>query len=334
MDVKRLESWFMSHQRDLPFRKTTDPYLIWVSEIMLQQTQVDSVIPYYEKFAIKYPTVHHLAKADEEVLKKDLEGIGYYRRFSLMQKAAKVIVETYDGIFPKTYEEVKSLPGVGLYTAGAIMSIAYHKPYSAVDGNVIRVLSRYLGLYDDFRLDKHKKTLNDINQKFMEHSEPHLYTPALIELGALVCRPKNPKCHACPLQNDCFAYHHQEIQSLPFLSKLKAKEETSYITLVIREGTSIYLKKQEDSLLQGMYLYPQYPAESIEYVTSLLEDQSIIFSQIKHLKAYKHIFTHKVWWMDVYEVKLKSGIDPTWVKVSLEELKERPMGIAHRKIKI
>jgi len=334
MEIKQLESWYQKHKRDLVFRHTSDPYAVWVSEIMLQQTQVDTVIPYYIKFMKKYPSIKDLAQANEEDLQKDLEGIGYYRRFRLMQKAARVMMDTFDGDFPKTYEQVLSLPGIGIYTAGAIMSIAYDKPYSAVDGNVIRVLSRYLGLYDDFRLDKHKIKLNQINQKFVEQSRPNIYTQSLIELGALICKPKQPKCETCPLYKTCHAYQHHTIDQLPYLSKLKAKTEVNQITLILEKDDKIYLKKQEESLLKGMYLYPQYESESIESVISLLEEQGIFIRVNARLKSYKHVFTHKVWHMDVFVCQVIRGMDLKWTLVSKKEVLERPMAIAHRKINV
>lgn len=316
MDIKKLEAWYDKNHRKLLFRETKDPYKIWISEIMLQQTQVETVLPFFEKFIHKYPNVKALSLADEEGLKKDVEGLGYYRRFKYLLKAAKYIVDHHDSIFPKSYEEVIKLPGVGKYTAGAIMSIAYHKPYSALDGNVIRVLSRYLNLNDDFRIEKNRKKLDDINQSYIELANPHTYTQAMMELGATICRPKKPKCEICPLNEHCLAYELNIQETLPFLSKLKDKKLFQYITLKIYDHDQhIFLRKRTEDLLEGMYEYPQFDSESIYDVISLLEEKNILIDVIEDMGNYKHIFTHQIWEMHIYEVILITGVDPEWIKV-------------------
>lgn len=334
MDIKRLEAWYDENHRKLLFRETKEPYLIWVSEIMLQQTQVETVLPFFKRFIEKYPDVLTLSKADEETLKKDVEGLGYYRRFKYMLKAAKIIVESFHGVFPSDYKEVLSLPGVGHYTAGAIMSIAYNKPYSALDGNVIRVLSRYLNIDDDFRVEKNKKNLNQINQTYIENATPYKYTQAMMELGATICRPKNPKCEICPLNEHCQAFELGNQELRPVLSKLNDKKELSYITLKIydQEGY-IYLRKRTESLLEGMYEYPQIESESIYDTLSKLEEQGIILDNMFEKQIVKHVFTHQIWIMHVYETKLLSRPMAGWIKFDPQEIKHIPMAIAHRKIK-
>ena len=334
MDIKRLEAWYEQNHRKLLFRETKDPYKIWISEIMLQQTQVETVLPFFERFIKKYPDVATLSKSSEENLKKDVEGLGYYRRFKYMLKAAKHIMDHHQGMFPDTYEKVIKLPGIGKYTAGAIMSIAYNKPYSALDGNVIRVLSRYLNLNDDFRLDKHKKKLDELNQAYIEHATPKIYTQALMELGAMVCRPKQPKCDICPLSKYCLAYELGIQESLPFMSKLKDKKMFQYITLqIFDDHENIFLRKRTENLLEGMYEYPQFESESIFDVISQLELKDIYIDVIKDMGIYKHVFTHQIWEMHVYQVRLIKGIDDAWTKVSINDIKKLPMAIANRKIK-
>ena len=164
--IHELETWYQTHQRDLPFRHTKDAYAIWVSEVMLQQTQMDTMLPYYERFMNEFPTVDHLAKASLEHVLTIVQGIGYYRRFKLMHQGAKYIVEMYQGTIPNQYDHVRSIPGVGDYTAGAIMSIAFHAPYAATDGNVIRVLSRYYGISTNLTLQKERKSLHAIHKHF------------------------------------------------------------------------------------------------------------------------------------------------------------------------
>lgn len=333
MDIKKLEAWYELNHRKLFFRETTDPYNIWISEIMLQQTQVETVLPFFKSFIKKYPSVEHLAKTDQETLKKDVEGLGYYRRFKYMLLAAKQIVDNHK-TFPNTYKEVLSLPGVGKYTAGAIMSIAYNQPYSALDGNVIRVLARYLNIDDDFRVESNRKKLDQINQDFIKLARPRIYTQALMELGALICRPKNPKCEICPINKHCLAYALNIQETLPVMSKLKDKKEFNYITLILYDNENhIMLKKRTETLLEGMYEYPQFESESIAEVISNLEEKNIYIDIIKEKKTYKHIFTHLVWYMKVYEAKLIKHKDPSWIRVNKEMFEQLPMAVAHSKIK-
>ena len=334
MDIKRLEDWYQASHRKLLFRETKNPYHIWVSEVMLQQTQVDTVLPYFERFIRVFPTPKDLANADEEVLMKHVEGLGYYRRFRNMKKAAIYIVEHFNGEFPKTYEEVMSLPGVGLYTAGAIMSIAYNKPYSALDGNVIRVLSRYMSDDRNMRIEKHKKNLDKLNQSIIEKATPEIYTQAMMELGAIICKPKNPKCESCPLQEHCLAYLNNRQTELPVLSKLKEPIHKNWITLVIKDEKYIYLRKRDEELLKGMYEYPQFDAESIQSVIDSLEEEGISLEPTSLSKTYKHVFSHQVWHMDVYHVRLLSLPHKDWIKIDMNDIHQIPMAIAHRKIKL
>ncbi len=335
MNITKLENWYQKHHRKLIFRETKDPYNIWISEIMLQQTQVDTVLPFFERFINLYPNVKALALADEESLHKAVEGLGYYRRFRYMHQAAKEIVSKYNGEFPKTYKEVIALPGIGKYTAGAIMSIAYNMPYSALDGNVIRVLSRYLNIDDDMRVEKNRRSLDQINQSYIENATPYIYTQAMMELGATICKPSNPKCESCPLNEHCMAYELGNQKDLPNLSKLKDKKELNYITLVIRDKDSLYLYKREEELLKNMYMYPQFEAESIQNVLQDLESDGIILEVFDHLGKYKHVFTHLVWHMDVYMVNvINMEHQLNWQKINHHDLKEIPMAIAHRKIKL
>ena len=333
MDIAKLEAWYIKNHRKLSFRETKNPYHIWVSEVMLQQTQVDTVLPYFERFIKEFPTIKDLAIADEEELMKHVEGLGYYRRFRNMQKAAQEIVSRFDGIFPSTYEDVISLPGIGKYTAGAIMSIAYNKPHSALDGNVIRVLSRYLGDDRDMRIEKHKKDLDQKNQSYVEKARPEIYTQAMMELGATLCKPKNPICMECPLVSHCIAYADNRQDQLPFLSKLKEQKYINYITLIIEDENHYYLRKRDEELLKGMYEYPQFQSESIYSVEELLIDQNIVLRISEESHIYKHVFSHQVWMMEVHRAKVVRGTDPSWTKILKTELHTIPMAIAHRKIK-
>jgi len=320
-DIKKLENWYEKYHRDLPFRLSKDPYTIWVSEIMLQQTQVDTVVPYFNAFIEKYPNIHTLAQISEEDLLRQVQGLGYYRRFKLMLKAAKIMESKYQGVFPKTYQEVKSLPGIGDYTAGAIMSIAYNQPYSAIDGNVIRVLSRVYKIQVDMRLEKNKKIIKSINQGLIEQATPYIYTQALMELGALICKPTNPICHLCPLNDACLAYHQHIQEQLPKLSKKPKKKDLQLNTFIITHNNSIYLRKRTQQLLEGMYEFPQYEGQP-----------PFTYQLIEELGHIHHHFTHLVWTMNVYKVTLTSKPPKDFIEVPVHSLSEYPMATAHKKI--
>jgi A/G-specific adenine glycosylase len=334
MQINQLESWYKKNHRKLKFRETNHPYHIWVSEVMLQQTQVETVLPFFERFIEQYPNIEALADSDDDELKKAVEGLGYYRRFKNLKKACQILCETNDCCLPKTYEALIKLPGIGQYTAGAIMSIAYDQPYSALDGNVIRVLARYLGIHDDMRQEKNKKKLNTYNQLQIEQSNPHIYTQAMMELGALICRPKNPRCEQCPMQNDCYAYQNSQTHLLPYLSKSKAKKELIYQTFIVEHGPFIWLRKRDDTLLSGMYEYIQIEAESQQYALETLKNDGFEIEVMQSLGTYQHVFTHLVWHMHVYKARSISTIQNTnYIKIHKEKLLEMPMAIAHRKIK-
>lgn len=334
MNIKKLEQWYIKNHTDFVFRKTTDPYRIWISEIMLQQTQLETVIPYYKQFLSLYPDVFALAKTTDNALKKCVEGIGYYRRFKYMKKAAQKIIDDFSGIFPSSYDDVLSLPGVGIYTAGAIMSIAYNKPYGAVDGNVIRILSRQLNQQEDMRQEKNKHIIRNINQTYIEQAHPRVYTQALMDLGRTVCKPKQPLCTLCPIAETCQAYDMGIQSTLPFMSKLKAVKEIHYIVLIIYTKTGLIVRKRTDRLLEGMYEYPQYESESITYVMDMLEEQGVMIDVMNEEPFVTHIFTHQKWLMRIFTCKLiGEKIDPSWDIYSEDDIKNIPMARAHRKLR-
>ena len=327
-----LEKWYQANHRALPFRESQNPYFIWVIEIMAQQTQMETVVPYFERFIRRYPTVQDLANTDSDTLHKMVEGIGYYRRFQHMHEAAKIIVSTYNGIFPTTHETVLSLPGVGEYTAGAIMSIAYNKPYAATDGNVIRVLSRFFRIFDDMRTPKARRIIAELNQKLIIEATPHIYTQAIMELGALVCRPQNPLCESCPLRSSCAAYKDQLTAVLPVISPHKKPKIIHYTTLIIEHQNKIALLKKEEGLLKGMYLFPQFEDRSIEAISKILEASGFQINEITKLKNYRHVFTHTIWSMSVYKIGINEIPDGS-PYTFFDEITSLPMAIAHRKIK-
>lgn len=331
LNIQALETWYLQHQRLLPFRENSEPYFIWVSEIMAQQTQIETMIPYFKRFIKRYPTIEDLAKTDSDALLQVVAGIGYYRRFKHMLEAAKLIVERFSGVFPSTYEEVRSLPGVGDYTAGAIMSIAFNQPYAATDGNVIRVLSRFYLIQEDMRKPSHRKMIHQQNQALILKATPRLYTQVLMELGALICRPQKPLCEECPLKTTCRAYEQGLVNELPVITPLVKPKLKKFTTLILKYLNKTALIKKEEGLLSGMYLYPQYENKTIEEVKEDFINLGYHIQQIEYKADYTHVFTHQKWQMKVYEVELsKPPRDDSLIFI--EDISLLPMATAHRKI--
>ena len=328
---QKMIDWYELNKRDLPWRHTKNPYHIWISEIMLQQTQAATVIPYYDRFLKKLPTVYDLATVDDDVLNKLWEGLGYYSRARNLKISAIEVVTKHQGKMPNSYDELIKLKGIGKYTAGAILSIAYNLPFSATDGNVIRTISRHQGIFEDTRLETTKKQIDSINQSLVDLKNPNIYTQAMIEIGATVCTKSKPKCDICPINLTCFAYNNDKIDLLPFTSKLKEKKEMNFITLILKDENGDYLlDKQKSKLLNGLYLYPQFEAESINYVIDQFESEGLMLEITNEIGAYKHIFTHLKWYMSVFEATVV-GKTP-YISASEDDIDKLPMATAHKQI--
>ncbi|MGB0202809.1 MAG: A/G-specific adenine glycosylase [Acholeplasmataceae bacterium] len=333
MGFKQLHHWYKKNKRILPFRETQDPYAIWAAEIMLQQTQVVTMLPYYEAFLARFKDIQSLASVTFDDVLPYVRGLGYYRRFRLMHQAAIFIQEHYKGQFPTDYKDVRALPGIGDYTAGAIMSTAFKKPYSALDGNVMRVLTRVFMIDDDIKKPKTIKTLNQLNQSLINVEEPDIYTHAMMELGATVCKPTQPNCQACPLNDICQSYEHQVQHLYPFKSKSQAKKQKQLMTCIITDEHDRYLiKKETQSLFEGMYLFLQVESESIHYTMEWLESMGIVVDYMHPFKKLKHVFTHQVWYMDVHHFKLKTLQSKDVDLVAFNDDKFSMMPTAHLKI--
>jgi len=328
---KALCDWFNREKRDLPWRKTKDPYKIWVSEVMLQQTRVDTVIPYYERFMEAFPTITHLAEAPEEVLLKQWEGLGYYSRARNLQAGAKEVVQHYKGIVPSDRQGISSLKGVGPYTAGAILSIAYGKPEHAVDGNVMRVLSRILLIEDDIAKPKTKKIFEAAVTDLIDHDDPSSFNQGLMELGALICTPTSPKCLLCPVRDFCKAYHEGKERSLPVKTKTKKTKEIEYFAIAIQNDHGQWLmeKRPKEGLLADMWQFPL-----VETLTKETEDKFGI-KQVVPLMEFKHIFSHLTWNIKCVTAKSSKADDlnETIRWFSQDELNALPLPVSMQKIK-
>lgn len=333
-----LVSWFLEEKRDLPWRKTKDPYKIWVSEVMLQQTKVDTVIPYYERFISKYPSLESLAEANEGELLKEWEGLGYYSRARNLQAGVKEVVEEYNSIIPNNREEISKLRGVGPYTAGAVLSIAYGVPEHAVDGNVMRVLSRILLIKEDIAKPKTKKIFEEAVMNLMYLENPSAFNQSLMELGATICTPKKPKCLLCPVREFCSAFYEGVQEELPVKTINKKTKLHKMKSVVIQrdDGKILLEKRPSKGLLANMWQFPMVelptPTHTVEEVVEL--DYGIEIQKGKELLAFKHIFSHLVWEIESFEAMLtnekKLSLNSQWY--SIEEVNNQPMPIPVLKV--
>ncbi len=321
---KLLLPWYEENRRTLPWRQNTEPYPVWLSEIMLQQTRVEAVRGYYARFLEALPTIEALAQASEEQCHKLWEGLGYYSRVKNLQKAAQVIMEQYGGKFPTTYDEIRALPGIGDYTAGAICSICFDLPTPAVDGNVVRVLTRLLA-------DDRQKTdlglrreLTENLQKVYPAGKCGLFTQALMELGATVCLPNGaPHCEVCPLRGLCRAYAQGDPETYPRRGEKKARRVVNMTLLICHAGEEVALRKRpQKGLLAGLWEYPHTEGFlTVEEAISLAESWGLRpLSPVKIVEK-THIFTHVQWNMrGVYMECSAKSADFTWADLqALEE---------------
>lgn len=302
-----LVEWFRKEKRDLPWRENPDPYRVWVSEIMLQQTRVEAVKPYYERFLKELPTVKHLAEAQEDKLLKLWEGLGYYNRVRNMQKAAQQIMIDYNGQFPETYEEIRTLKGIGNYTAGAISSFAYGIPEPAVDGNVLRVVTRLMADESDIMKQSTKTRIEEMLRTVIPGDAASDFNQGLIELGAIVCVPNGePKCEVCPVAAYCKARKEEKTDRIPVKAKAKERRIEKKTVLIFRDGEKIAISKRgKKGLLAGLYELQNEPGHlTIEEVTRFSKEIGLMPIHIKELPQAKHIFSHVEWHMIGYEIRV------------------------------
>lgn len=305
--VEPLVQWFREKKRDLPWRKDISPYRVWVSEIMLQQTRVEAVKAYFERFMKELPTVETLAYAEEDRLLKLWEGLGYYNRVRNMQKAAIQIMEEHQGVFPKTYEEIHALKGIGDYTAGAICSFAYGIPKPAVDGNVLRVVSRLLADDSDIAKASVKKQMEEKIQEIIPSDAASDFNQGLIELGAIVCVPNGePKCKECPLLHLCRAKANAIEQQLPVKTKAKERRIEKRTVFILKDANAIAIKKRpEKGLLAGLYELPNVEGSlTRKQVIAYCNSIGLSPLHIEKVEDAKHIFSHVEWHMTGYVIKV------------------------------
>lgn len=327
---KDLIGWFTVEQRQLPWREDQDPYKVWVSEIMLQQTRVDTVIPYFNHFTDKFPTIDSLASAEEEEVLKAWEGLGYYSRVRNLHSAVKDVVENYGGKVPETLPEISKLKGVGPYTAGAILSIAFAKPEPAVDGNVMRVLSRILLIKEDIAKPATRKIFEEAVREMISHENPSFFNQALMELGALICTPTSPSCLLCPVREHCSAFHEGVQRELPVKVTKKTQRHVTLAAAIItdKEGNLLIQKRPNKGLLANLWQFPNVEApltfqsekeQLSSYLNEKLKAEITITGAIGQIE---HVFSHLTWSLRIYKGSMAGEISETvhLKKVSLDEV--------------
>lgn len=306
--------WFQREARDLPWRRSADPYCVWLSEIMLQQTRVQAVLGYYQRFLAELPTISHLADCEEDLLLKLWEGLGYYNRARNLQKAARQIVSEHGGKFPGDYASIRALAGIGDYTAGAIASTVFGLPYGAVDGNVYRVFSRLKGDFTDISSKEMKQRVSAWVLEEMPLEYPGVFNQALMELGAMVCRPNGePSCESCPVTAFCACYGNEMWRDLPVKPSKKPRKEVSLEVYVLRHQGKIALRKRDSQgLLAGLWEYPHWiSGEPLpEYLAGA-----------KEFGRGRHLFSHIQWDMVGYVVDFTElpPVPSQWLWLSEEE---------------
>jgi A/G-specific adenine glycosylase len=308
-----LPKWFLKSKRDLPFRRTKDPYSIWISEIMAQQTQIDTLIPYYNQFIETFPNISSLASASEDAVIKAWEGLGYYSRARNLHQAAKIIVSDYKGIIPHTFAELVKLPGIGPYTGGAIASIAFNEQISAVDGNVLRVISRYCNSFDDIGDAKTKKRMTQWIETILPKASGD-FNEGLMELGAMICTPQNPKCLICPIRSGCGSLAAGTTEQLP-VKKKKQKQLTKKMEVgIVRQNAEVlFVRRPKSGLLSGMWSFPIAETTIGQGfdIKKKLEETISELGEAVFIGTSRHVFSHIIWEMSVYGFNLDAMVCET-----------------------
>ncbi len=315
MDLSQiLLDWYQQNQRDLPWRRTNDPYAIWLSEVILQQTRVDQGMPYWFHFMEAFPTATDLANADEQEVLRLWQGLGYYSRARNLQAAAKVIRDEYHGIFPNQYGQIRSLKGIGDYTAAAIGSIAFDLPHAVVDGNVYRFLSRLFAISTPIDSTIGKKEFSELANELLDKNNPGIFNQALMEFGAMQCKPSNPDCSICPFMQHCQSYTSNSVSEYPVKSK-KTKTRNRYFNFLILsdEKNTIIQKREAKDIWQGLYQFPLIESENKNHSTIDLSNADVAqhlkgssYNMVKASTVVKHILSHQIIYAKFWWIKLEN----------------------------
>ena len=327
-----LSQWYAINKRDLPWRSTVNPYYIWLSEIILQQTRVNQGLPYYLKFIDAFPAVADLANADEDLVLKLWQGLGYYSRARNLQFSAKLILSEFGGNFPDNHADILKLKGVGSYTAAAISSFSFGLPFAVLDGNVIRVLSRVFGIQTPFDTTAGKKQFQKLAQELLDKKNPAEYNQAIMEFGALQCVPKSPKCNDCPIVNDCIAFNTNTVSLLPVKSKkLKVKSRFLHF-LVVNKNYEVLIGKRNSGIWQGLYEFPFLEFDENLNEKSVLKSPlwiNFFKDSVKQISSISEEYIHKLSHQKIHakfwEIDVNSFRSSDFKIVKCNELQKYPV---------
>ena len=340
----RILSWYARHKRDLPWRNTRNPYLVWVSEVMLQQTQVDTVIPYYHRFTQQFPTIEALAKASLQEVLKAWENMGYYARARHLHAAAQEVVKKMGGKIPNTWDELTALPGIGTYTASAILSFAFDKKFPTVDGNAQRVLCRLYAIQAPIDQSRTQKQIHDMAAKIIPSHDPASFNQGIMELGATICKPRSPQCNSCPVEDLCRAFQKGLQEVLPIMRKRKPLPHKEMTAAVIRDnrGRLLIVQRPNKGLLGGLWKFPGgliVPDETLQQGLRrhVREELGIGIKVRERLASVDHAYTHFRITLHAFLCARRNGKPRAmgchkvqWVKI--DRLDDFPFSRADRKV--
>ena len=310
----KIVKWYLTNARPLPWRATTDPYFIWLSEVILQQTRVNQGLPYYEEFVRTFPSIHELAHATEQRVLRLWQGLGYYTRARNLHKCAKAIVEHHAGRFPSSYDDLLKLPGIGSYTAAAIASFGFGKHVAVLDGNVLRILSRIFGLDIAINSPEGKKVFTRLANELLPIHSPALHNQAVMEFGALLCTPKTPQCPECPFKSSCVAYNQNLVGVLPVKAKKQKSKKRYFFYLVLEKDKSLLMKKRvEKDIWHGLFDFVLIEKDKPVKPQRLIEENQLWFREAATVyvsKLYKHVLTHQTIHCRFIQLQAEPSLSP------------------------
>ena len=317
-----LQMWFKANKRSMPWRSSNSPYFIWLSEIILQQTRVEQGTPYFLKFIDAYPTIFDLAAAPIDDILKLWQGLGYYSRARNLHFAANQIVKDYKGIFPKKYKDLMSLKGIGDYTASAILSICYGLPYAVLDGNVYRVLSRIHLDDTPINLPKSSQHFKKLAEELLDKSKSGSHNEAMMELGATICTPRNPKCADCPVQEYCKAYSRDLQNTLPVKLKQAPKKERylHYFLIKVEKGKYLIERRESQGIWEGLYQLPFYESDKRNDLSQILNTMPILLKEVTHILTHQRLFIR---FYNVEERDFKNELNIYYLRLNIDDLKTK-----------
>lgn len=333
--AEHLLRWYDEHARMLPWRGIHNAYHTWVSETMLQQTRVETVLSYYQRFIDRFPTVEALAAAPEDEVLKLWEGLGYYRRARNLHRGARQVAEELGGVIPSDVKELLKISGIGEYTAGAIASIAYDRCVPAVDGNVIRVVSRVRGIRQNVGIPSVKRQITKAAAELVPQERPGDFNQAMMDLGATICVPGTPSCERCPVAEMCEACREGDAEDIPELPRKNPPKVIDYDLCLIYNGDRVLMRQRTETMLQGLWIYPMIEEHhTAKQLPALVKRRiGLPVADIQPAGEAKHVFTHQVWQMKIYTMSTTAEAPDGWRFVTLEEMQALTIPTAVKKAK-